>query len=218
MKLRRRCLGLTPAQRSWLHKWETIQHGDNIHDPTKAEIMTIFFRAETYTAISVIFSLVTLGLIYKLLRRVAFNLGAAFAAAGFVLSMCLSGFLVATYTINNKNYIDLRTIGKRTEGTIVGMDHFDSHARGGHSNDCPIVQYVPSDGIPRVIYVRESHCSDSVDSSKLPRHVPVTYLETRPDVAKVLEWQPAVSSRVSLIGFFCAAWAVFFLWLFSALL
>jgi len=180
--------------------------------------MEIFYRIETYIAISVIFSLVTLTLISKLLYREAFNLAAMFAAIGFLLTICIACLLIADYTIGNKNYINLAMIGKSTEGTIVSFEHMVDRSRGGRSRDCPIVQYIPSDGISRTISVHESVCSNSVNTRNLPLHVTVTYLETRPDVAKVLQWQPAPNPRERSIGFFCAAWAVFFLWLYSALL
>jgi hypothetical protein len=180
--------------------------------------MVIFYRVETYAAISAIFSLAILALISKLLHRDAFNLGAMCAAIGFILTVCVACFLMADYTIDNINYVNLTTIGKRTDGMIVGFEHVVDRGRGGRSRDCPTVQYIPSDGISRTISVHESHCSDAMDRRNLPLQVTVTYLETRPDVAKVLQWQPAPSPQERSIGFVCAACALFFLWLYSALL
>ena len=165
-----------------------------------------------------IFSLAALVLISKLLHREAFNLAAMFAAIGFLLSICIACFLIAHYTIGNKNYTNLTMIGKSTEGTIVSFEHMVDRSRGGRSRDCPIVQYIPSDGISRTISVHESVCSDLVNKRNLPLHVTLTYLEKRPDVAMVLQWQSAPSPQERSIGFFCAACAIFFLWLYSVLL
>jgi Protein of unknown function (DUF3592) len=180
--------------------------------------MAILYRVETYVEISAIFSLAALALISKILHREAFNLAAMFAAIGFLLSIFIACFLIADYTIGNENYINLTTIGKSAEGTIVSFEHMVDQGRGGRSRDCPIVQYIPNDGISRTISVHESHCSNSVDKRNLPLHVTVTYLETRPDVAMVLQWQSAPSPQERSIGFFCAACAIFFLWLYSAFL
>jgi hypothetical protein len=180
--------------------------------------MAIFYRTETYVVVSVIFSLAALALISKLIHRKAFSLAAMFAAIGFLLTICIASFLMADYTIGNEEYINLTMIGKSTEGTTVSFEHMVDRSRGGRSRDCPIVRYMPSDGISRTISVHESVCSDSVDKRNLPLHVTVTYLETRPDVAKVLQWQSAPSPRERSIGVFCAAFAIFFLWLYSVLL
>ena len=180
--------------------------------------MAIFNRVETYVVISVIFSLVALVSISKLTHREAFNLAAMLAAIGFLLSICIACFLMAHYTIGNKNYTNLTMIGKSTEGTIVSFEHMVDQGRGGRSRDCPIVQYIPSDGISRTISVHERVCSNLVNKRNLPLHVTVTYLETRPDVAMVLQWQSAPSPQERSIGVFCAACAIFFLWLYSAFL
>lgn len=179
--------------------------------------MKIFYRVETYVVLSGLFSLLVLALMPKLLRRKIFNPATLVSALGFILMICVAGFLIADYTIENRNYVDLTTIGKHAEGTIVDFEHMVDHSRGGRSRDCPIVQFAADDGISRNIAVHDSHCSDWVNKRNLPAHVTVTYLKMKPDVAKVLEWQPAPLVEVRSIGFACLACAAFFLWLCSAL-
>jgi len=117
-----------------------------------------------------------------------FNGAAIAAASGFILSACLAIFLIVDYRIDAGNRLELMRTGKRAEGTIVGFEHVVERGRGGRSRDCPIVQYVPSDGVGRNIAVLESHCSDRANGRDLPLHVTVTYLETGTAIAKVLDW------------------------------
>jgi hypothetical protein len=161
-------------------------------------------------------SLAILVVISRLARRDGLNISATFAALGFVVMMCVAGFLTFDYTIENTHRIDLMAIGEHAEGTITNFEHVVDHGRGGRSRDCPVVQFVAGDGISRNITVQESHCSDSVDKRNLPLHVAVAYLRTKPDVAKVLDWQPAPLVEERSIGLACMAGAAFFLWLYSA--
>jgi hypothetical protein len=177
--------------------------------------MAIFDRVETYVMLAGTLSLVVLAVISTLVRRDRFNISAIFAAFGFVVMMCVASFLTSDYAIENSNRRDLVAIGERAEGTIINFEHVVDHGRGGRSRDCPVVQFIASDGISRNITVQESHCSDSVDKRELPRHVAVAHLRAKPDVARVLEWQPAPPVEERSIGLACMAGAAFFLWLYS---
>ena len=177
--------------------------------------MAIFDRVETYVMLAGMLSLAILVVISRLARRDRFNISAIFAALGFVVMMCVASFLTFDYTTENANHIDLMAVGEHAEGTITNFEHVVDHGRGGRSRDCPVVQFIAGDGISRNITVQESHCSDSVDKRDLPLHVAVAYLRTKPDVARVLEWQPAPPVEERLIGLACMAGAAFFLWLYS---
>jgi hypothetical protein len=174
--------------------------------------MAIFDQLQTYVVLSGLLSLATVVLIPALRRKI--SIAAIVAASGFILTTCLASFLIANYEIDARNRMELMRIGKHAEGTIVDFEHFVGRGRGGRSTDCPIVQYMPSDGVSRNISVHESHCSDRVNRHDLPLHVTVTYLETKPGIAKVLDWQPARNPEEKTIGFCCAAASAFFLWLF----
>jgi hypothetical protein len=180
--------------------------------------MAIFDQLQTYVVLSGLLSLAIVVLIPASRHKSIFNIAAIVAASGFILMACLASLFIANYRIDARNHMELMRIGKRTEGTIVGFEHVVERGRGGRSRDCPIVQYMPSDGVGRNISVYESHCSDWVNRHDLPPRVTVTYLETNPGIAKVLDWQPAPSPEEKTIGFCCAAAGAFFLWLFWVIL
>lgn len=184
------------------------------HQSIRTIVMAIFDQLQTYVVLSGLLSFVTVVLIPVWRHKNIFNGAAMAAASGFILMACLASFLIADYRIDAGNRRELMRTGKRTEGTIVGFEHVVERGRGGRSRDCPIVQYVPRDGVVRNIAVLESHCSDRANGSDLPLHVTVTYLETGTAIAKVLDWQPARDPEETTIGLCCAAAGAFFLWLF----
>jgi uncharacterized protein DUF3592 len=176
--------------------------------------MAIFDQLQTYVVLSGLLALAIVVLIPVSRHESIFNGAAIAAASGFILMACSASFLIADYRIDAGNRMELMRTGKRAEGTIVGFEHVVERGRGGRFRDCPIVQYVPSDGVGRNIAVLESHCSDRANGRDLPLHVTVTYLETRTAIAKVLDWQPARDPEETTIGLCCAAVGTFFLWLF----
>ena len=180
--------------------------------------MAIFDQLQTYVVVSGLLSLTTVVLIPASRHKSIFNISAIAAASGFILMTCLASLFIANYRIDARNNTELIRTGKRTEGTIVGFEHVVERGRGGRSRDCPVVRYMPSDGVSRNISVHESHCSDWVNGHDLPPRVTVTYLETKPGIAKVLDWQPAPDPKEKTIGFYCAAAGAFFLWLFWVIL
>lgn len=180
--------------------------------------MAIFDQLQTYVLLSGLLSLATVVLIPVSRHKSIFNIAAMAAAFSFILMASLASLFIANYRIDARNHMELMRTGKRTEGTIVGFEHVVERGRGGRSRDCPIVQYMPSDGVSRNISVYESHCSDWVNRHDLPLRVTVTYLETKPGIAKVLDWQPAPDPKEKTIGFYCAAAGAFFLWLFWVIL